>query len=591
MGAKGVLGSVAGAFGKAGSTAFAQGAISAVSSNLVNQVTQRVAGAETSFSWRSIAISTVSSGIANSVASPLTKAMGFSLAKESGQMARDLTAGFTGGLVSAHLHRRFGSGDEVDMSAITADAFGSMLASRLTGQHRLAAEDVALQDTGPMLPGANTNAMSHEALMAWQTAGQSPNPYADFAAGGQYSTAGRYAADPFAGFRGGTGTAPSLSVATGARYANNPDYRFIENLGGYVAKDAWSQFTTGVDEWSGYFSQRHPNRVPAITGFIEAFGPGRSDEAYLAYNREVAQPFTAEQRAVHADPLMAAMLQYQFNQKTEGLLGIPAPFTVKGYRDFSRSLGAADRQATQGAFVGGLKSLVDGAAELVQFAGDRSNPMAGMKYLTGQYPVPFGPPQNSDEAFGYMAAPLAMSALPGGAIRTAGLLRGARPGFTAAEMIAAAPYRPVRGLAVAGERGAFASYGTAIRQTGARLALDPTSMRSWDVVEDAYDVIRADASDIVSIAQNTGWSESRIARIKDHVFFKEHQLDTGLRRFDADPDILNSWSRLTRGDFVQSDVDLLRHEIFESRFNGIFKTDYRQAHEAALRAGRNWTPG
>ena len=115
-------------------------------------------------------------------------------------------------------------------------------------------------------------------------------------------------------------------------------------------------------------------------------------------------------------------------------------------------------------------------------------------------------------------------------------------------------------------------------------------MRSWDVVEDAYGVIRADASDIGAIAQNTGWAESRVARIKDHVFFREHQLDSGLRRFDADPDMLNSWSRLTRGDFVQSDINLLRHEIFESKFEGIFKTNYRQAHDAALRAGRTWTP-
>lgn len=84
--------------------------------------------------------------------------------------------------------------------------------------------------------------------------------------------------------------------------------------------------------------------------------------------------------------------------------------------------------------------------------------------------------------------------------------------------------------------------------------------------------------------------EARIARIKEHVFIKEHALDSGVRRFDADPDIVNSWNRLKTGDFVKSDVDLLQHEHFESKFEAIFKTDYRTAHDAAIRSGRTWTP-
>ncbi|WP_175175004.1 hypothetical protein [Achromobacter pestifer] len=94
----------------------------------------------------------------------------------------------------------------------------------------------------------------------------------------------------------------------------------------------------------------------------------------------------------------------------------------------------------------------------------------------------------------------------------------------------------------------------------------------------------------MTISENIGWSEARIGRIKDHLFFKEHQLDIGARRFDADPHIFNAWDRLAGGGHVQADIDLLRHEIFESKFEGIFKTDYRTAHDAAVRAGRNWTP-
>ncbi|WP_322833390.1 hypothetical protein [Bacillus cereus] len=35
-------------------------------------------------------------------------------------------------------------------------------------------------------------------------------------------------------------------------------------------------------------------------------------------------------------------------------------------------------------------------------------------------------------------------------------------------------------------------------------------------------------------------------------------------------------------------MDLLRHEIFESRFEGIFKTDYKTAHNATVKSGRPW---
>ncbi len=119
------------------------------------------------------------------------------------------------------------------------------------------------------------------------------------------------------------------------------------------------------------------------------------------------------------------------------------------------------------------------------------------------------------------------------------------------------------------------------------------SIPYWDhdAAEVAYDAIRADPSDIASIARNTGMSESRVDRIKDHVFFKEHQLDDGLMRFQADPEMANAWSRLSAGNHVNADIKLLNHEIFESKFEGIFKTNYRTAHDAAIRSGRLWVPG
>ena len=61
-----------------------------------------------------------------------------------------------------------------------------------------------------------------------------------------------------------------------------------------------------------------------------------------------------------------------------------------------------------------------------------------------------------------------------------------------------------------------------------------------------------------------------------------------MARFDADPYIANAWQRLREGSYTQNDLALLEHELFEARFEGIFRTSYRTAHDAALRAGRTW---
>lgn len=145
---------------------------------------------------------------------------------------------------------------------------------------------------------------------------------------------------------------------------------------------------------------------------------------------------------------------------------------------------------------------------------------------------------------------------------------------------------PVTGLAAMGGLGNVEG----LLQTGGRQVLNPNRIEGWDAAERVYSSIRADRSDIALIAQNTGMPEATIARIKMHVFENEHLLDTGLRQFDADPNIVNSWSRLQQGDFLQSDLILLSHERFESKFEALFKTNYRTAHDAAESSGRVWTP-
>lgn len=105
-----------------------------------------------------------------------------------------------------------------------------------------------------------------------------------------------------------------------------------------------------------------------------------------------------------------------------------------------------------------------------------------------------------------------------------------------------------------------------------------------------YDSIRASTSDVQAISNNTGFAGSRVQRIKDHVFNNEHIKSTGYGKFDPDFEIAQAWQRLQNGTHTPNDISLLKHEIFESKFEGIFKTDYRTAHDAAESSGRVWRP-
>jgi hypothetical protein len=108
----------------------------------------------------------------------------------------------------------------------------------------------------------------------------------------------------------------------------------------------------------------------------------------------------------------------------------------------------------------------------------------------------------------------------------------------------------------------------------------------FDAAAYAYEAIRQTHDDVIAIARHTGMRASWIARIKAHLFSRTHRLDDGVRRFDADPLIVNAWQRLRERTHTPKDIQLLEHELFESRFEGIFRTDYRTAHEATNRSGR-----
>jgi len=132
--------------------------------------------------------------------------------------------------------------------------------------------------------------------------------------------------------------------------------------------------------------------------------------------------------------------------------------------------------------------------------------------------------------------------------------------------------------------------GTSTLQTGGRQIDYNEFIKRLKTIDAEYENIRINTIDISRIAQNTGMPEWKISRIKEHVFSNDHILDSGIKRFDADSEIADAWYRLTNGNYNQNDIALLNHEYFESKFENLYKTDYRTAHNKTEESGRIWDP-
>lgn len=124
--------------------------------------------------------------------------------------------------------------------------------------------------------------------------------------------------------------------------------------------------------------------------------------------------------------------------------------------------------------------------------------------------------------------------------------------------------------------------------TGARSLSVDDYFRLEEIASGMYSTIRSYTDDVATIAKNTGWKDFQVQRIKDHLFFNEHTMrDGSVRRFDPDIEIAEAWERLRQGRYNNNDIRLLEHELFESKFEGIFKTDYGTAHDKTLQSGRD----
>ncbi len=112
-------------------------------------------------------------------------------------------------------------------------------------------------------------------------------------------------------------------------------------------------------------------------------------------------------------------------------------------------------------------------------------------------------------------------------------------------------------------------------------ALNPNSREAVKHAIRYYGLVRSMTNDCRRIAQNTGYRKQDIERIKNHVFYEQHELEDGLCTFDPDYEMAQSWQRLIEGVNIQKrDIVLLHHEFLESLYmaEGI---KYDEAHEKA----------
>lgn len=141
--------------------------------------------------------------------------------------------------------------------------------------------------------------------------------------------------------------------------------------------------------------------------------------------------------------------------------------------------------------------------------------------------------------------------------------------------------------------------GDVVLQTGGELRRprgDIDFEEEW--AERAYDTFRNSDDElpgVIATASEYGFSADDVTQIKNHVFRDEHLLDrygdSTMARFDANPRMAEAWQRLAEGHPHPADIDLLRHEKFESDYMGSTgDPSYGRAHDATNDAGYTWDP-
>lgn len=106
-------------------------------------------------------------------------------------------------------------------------------------------------------------------------------------------------------------------------------------------------------------------------------------------------------------------------------------------------------------------------------------------------------------------------------------------------------------------------------------ALNPDSERADEHAQRYYAAVRKMKTDVLKIAQNTGFSSELVQFIKDFIFMEKHGLGDRTDYFDPDYKMAESWQRLIDGkDIKPHDLTFLKHEQMERE---LMKQGYSQA--------------
>ena len=107
------------------------------------------------------------------------------------------------------------------------------------------------------------------------------------------------------------------------------------------------------------------------------------------------------------------------------------------------------------------------------------------------------------------------------------------------------------------------------------------------LADQIYDSIRECDTDICDIAENLGFKADNIKNVKDHIFYKEHDLDRygpdQMERKQFDPNLQQglAWKRLETGTHTQDDVTWIKHECAERHHELKYASGYNEAHNRA----------
>ncbi|OME64225.1 hypothetical protein BSK65_29525 [Paenibacillus odorifer] len=114
-------------------------------------------------------------------------------------------------------------------------------------------------------------------------------------------------------------------------------------------------------------------------------------------------------------------------------------------------------------------------------------------------------------------------------------------------------------------------------------------MRQEDLAFDMYGTFKKLKNDTSDITRNTGWKESDIQQIKDHLLFEKHKFDSGeIKSFDPNYQQALAWERLMKGNYNKNDILFLNHELFESKYMKKYGVTYEKAHAEAQKK-YNWS--